>query len=293
MWDIEPRKILVAVDADDAEAALRCAVAEARRRGCGLHIVHVARPGLDLTCALDDVCLVDGELRLAGRPELAAAAGRAQALIDELAPDDDRLSVSTELTHGSVVGALQALSRHASVLVLQHHGMGPGGETATLSVTAGVAAAAHCPVLAVPDTWRADAAGPVVVGIEDPERDTVLLRTAAREAARRDAPLRVVRAPARDARRPSAPVDLTGCGVPVDVIVEDGPADAVLLHHAEGAALVIVGRHHRRHVVGAALGRTARAVLGRCGVPVLVVDPVVGDGVVPDAHEGVRAGAGS
>ena len=43
MWDMEPRKILVAVDSD-CDAALRYAVAEARRRGCRV-IAAVPRDG--------------------------------------------------------------------------------------------------------------------------------------------------------------------------------------------------------------------------------------------------------
>ena len=150
MWDMEPRKILVAVDSD-CDAALRYAVAEARRRGCGIHVTRVDRPAIWSSYVLDEVSLVESELRHPGASILAAAATRVEALLDEEAPDDERLSVSTELTHGSVVAALQALSRHACLLVLEHHGMGPAGETSTLSVTAGLAAAAHCPVVAVPD----------------------------------------------------------------------------------------------------------------------------------------------
>jgi nucleotide-binding universal stress UspA family protein len=279
MWDMEPRKVLVAVDSVDCEAALEYAVAEVRRRGCGLHLVHVARPVLGHSCALDDVCLVEDELRLAGHIELDAAAARAQALIDEQAPGDDRLSVSTELTHGSVVAALQSLSRHAALIVMEHHGMGPGGETSSLSVTAGVAAVAHCPVAAVPDGWRlgAHTEGSVVVGVEDLERDTLVLEAALHEAARRGARLLVIRAPALDARHPTDVLDLEDPEVPVDIVVEEGSAHQVLLRHAESGALLVAGRHHRRHVIGAPLGRTVRALLHDSSVPVLVVDPVMGD----------------
>ena len=46
MWDMVPRKVLVALDSSPCEAALRFGVAEACRRGCGLHLVHVARMAL-------------------------------------------------------------------------------------------------------------------------------------------------------------------------------------------------------------------------------------------------------
>lgn len=286
MWDSRPPKVLVAVDSADCEAVLQFAVAEVARRGCGLHLVHVARPALFHACALDDVCLVEDELRLAGHVELEAAAERAQGLIDERSPDDERLSISTELTHGSVVGALQALSRHAGLLVMEHHGMGVDGETASLSVTAGVAAVAHCPVVAVPDHWRPHGAteADVVVGIEDPVRDVALFQAAVAEARRRDGRLRVLVVPSGDTAVATGDLDVEGAGLPVDIVVGTGSPAGALLHDAQDAGLLVVGRHHRRHVVGATLGRTARALLRESPVPVLVLDPAVGDGLAASAH---------
>ena len=46
MWDVKPRKVLVGIESDECEAALQYAVAEARRRGSGIHLAHVARPAL-------------------------------------------------------------------------------------------------------------------------------------------------------------------------------------------------------------------------------------------------------
>ena len=126
MWDMEPPKVLVAVDSSFSDAALRYAVADARRRGCGIHVVHVDRLTI-WSHVVDEVSLVEGELRHPGASVLAAAAVKVEKMIDQQAPDDGRLSVSTELTHGSVVAALQSLSKHASVLVLEHHGMGDAG----------------------------------------------------------------------------------------------------------------------------------------------------------------------
>jgi nucleotide-binding universal stress UspA family protein len=293
MWDMEPRKILVGVDSE-YEAALQYAVAEAERRGCGIHLVHVDRVGTWSTTVFEEVSLVEDELRRPGASLLAAAAARAEKLLDEQAPDDGRLSVSTEVTHGSVVGALHSLSRHACVVVLQHAGMGAAGETSTLSVTAGVAAVAHCPVVAVPDSWqpKTDPSGTVVVGVEDPARDRALLDAALHEAARRGARLRVVRAP-RDPDDPSPDVlDLGPTEVPVDVVVQPGSPAQVLLEHATSGALVIAGRHHRKHVVGAPLGRTVRDLLRHCAVPVMVVDPVVGDRPASASHTSAAAAGG-
>jgi nucleotide-binding universal stress UspA family protein len=97
MWDMVPLKILVAVDQVGGEAAIEYAAHDAVRRGCGVHVVHVAGPGWRAACALDDVVLLEDELRERGQAVLAAAATRTEHLLGALAPDDDRLSVSTEL----------------------------------------------------------------------------------------------------------------------------------------------------------------------------------------------------
>ena len=266
MWDMEPKKVLVGVDRSDSEAALQYAVAEAIRRGCGIHVVHVARP-VPASGVLDDNALVEGELRETSQLLLATSTARAQELIDELAPEDERLSVSTEVTHGSVVAALQSLSRHAAVLVLEHHGMGQTGETPSLSVTAGVASVARCPVVAVPDTWRPTAhdTSPVVAGLEQPHRDEAVLEAARHEAERRRVPLDVVRADVGES------------------IV------AALLDSAADADLVVVARHHRKHMVGARLGPAARGLVRHSPVPVLLVDPVVGDRTAPSGRNGLAA----
>jgi hypothetical protein len=136
--------------------------------------------------------------------------------------------------------------------------MGPGGETDTLSVAGALAAVAHCPVVAVPDSWRMETPvlGAIIVGIEHPGRDGALLAAARHEADRRQARL-------------------------VEVQVEDGRAAAGLLERAATADLLVVGRHNRTHVVGAPLGRTSRELLRRSPVPVLVIDPAGGDAPSP------------
>ena len=83
MWDMEPRKVLVGVDRSDSEAALQYAVVEAIRRGCGIHVVHVARPVP--ASGMVDIALVEGELRETSQLLLATSTARAQELIDELA----------------------------------------------------------------------------------------------------------------------------------------------------------------------------------------------------------------
>jgi nucleotide-binding universal stress UspA family protein len=92
MWDMEPPKILVAVEHVGTDAALAYAVHDATRRGCGVHLVHVAGPALWAACAYDDVVLLEDELRHSGEVILASAVQRAERLLDQVAPDDERLS---------------------------------------------------------------------------------------------------------------------------------------------------------------------------------------------------------
>lgn len=249
MFDTVPRKILVAIESSDSEAALQYAVREMIRRGCGVHLVHVARAAFHASCQLDDISMVEGELRRLGTSVLAGAANRAQELIDEQgAWEDVRLSVSTELAHGSVVAVLQSLSRHASLVVMQHDGIGPRGDSSSLSVTAGVAASAACPVVVVPASWRPHDREhrDVLVGVGDPIGDGAVAQ-AGREAA--------------DSR-----------GVAVTTVTGDGEkAVDRLLDASRDCDLVVLGRHHRKHAVGAPLGRTVRDVVRHSLVPVLVV----------------------
>jgi nucleotide-binding universal stress UspA family protein len=290
MWDMNPRKILVGVEDTGCEAALRYAAAEALRRGCGVHLVHVAGPG-----AHEDVVLLEGELRRLGEAVLAEAAHRTEHLLLESAKDDEPPPVSTEVSHGTVVASLAGLSAHACLVVLQHHGMGPTGETPTLSVTTGVAARADCPVVAVPAGWQVSSLnGAVVVGVDVAAPSVPLVEAALKEAARRGARLRVVHAwrPDRDKSRVTneehrallalrladivAEARPVAPDVQVEVVLEPGPIGHVLREQATDADLVVVGRHHRRRVIGAPLGRTARELLRWSEAPVLVVGPAHG-----------------
>jgi nucleotide-binding universal stress UspA family protein len=276
MWDIEPRKVLVGVESDGCEAALQYAAAEARRRGCGIHLAHVARPSLFSACALDDVALVDDELRRTDQLVLAAAEARVRAILCEPAPEDEEISVSTELTHGPVVAMMSSLSRHAARLVLEHRRTGPAGHTVPLSVTADLAVVAHCPVVVVHPGWRPGGVseGTVVVGIGDLEAGP-LLSAADDEAVRRGAQLRVVTAVQRSAR--GTEPELPPTRADGELVVEVGDPADVLLAQAEKAELLVVGRHRRRRPVGAPLGHTVRQLLGRCEVPLLLVDPAAGE----------------
>jgi nucleotide-binding universal stress UspA family protein len=250
---------------------LQYAVPEAVRRGTGLHLLHVERPVGWWSCVPDDIRLDEHELRRAGQTLLAGTAARAKELITEQGREPDDFTVSSELSHGSAVAALESLSRHSCLMVLQHHGVGPRGDTVTLSVTAGATAVAHCPVVAVPDRWRPDPqSSGVLAAVEDPVRDHVVVEAARREATRRGVGLHVVQV-VRD--RPPPPSLFPVAGVEVEVIRSTArPAD-VLTERSVGSGLLVVGRHHHPNDIGAPLGATARELLRRCQVPLLIVDP--------------------
>jgi len=246
MWDLEPRRILVATEGRDGDAALRFAAREAEARRCGVHVLHVVPPVGD-SGGSRTFAMVNGELHAVGRMIVGEAATKLERLIG---PD---LPVSTEVTHGTVVGALVAESRHAALVVLQHRGMGPDGRTPTLSVTSYVAARAHAPVVAVPATWREpspDAAETVSVVLTDDDPGERLVDVAVDEARGRGGALRIAR-------------------------VEDtSEAAEELLADAPETTLYVVGRRHPR-MLGHHLDACARTLLRRSPVPVMVVDPDV------------------
>ena len=295
MWDTTPRKVLVAVETSSCDAMLAHAAQEARRRRCGIHLVHVIAPVLGGGRSLDSLVVLNGELHHRGRAILAEAAHR----LEDLLLDDDELTVSTELGHGAVVPTLVQESAHACLVLLQHRGMGPEGETRTFSVTNGVAARSHVPVVAIPESWRPPPAGtvPVVtVGVGDVRAAPLVVEAAVEAAERADARVRVVHAwgehggpdPAihpdaadEESRRRHGEISQSFADVltswpevPVEIVVVRSSAVEALLHQAVDSTLLVVGRRHPRLPISAHLGPVARVVLRWSPVPVLVVDPV-------------------
>jgi nucleotide-binding universal stress UspA family protein len=269
MWESDPRRVLVGVDPHGCEAALQYAVPEAIRRGTGIHLLHVERPMGWWSCVPDDVRLDAHELRRAGQHLLGESAARARQLVAEQVGSSADVAVSSELSHGAAVAALEELSGRACLLVLQHHGAGPRGDTATLSVTSGVAAVAQCPVVAVPDRWRPEeSTSGVLAAVEDAARDHVVVEAARHEANRRGVGFRVVQV-VRDEPPPSLfPV----AGVEVECVVRAaGHVADALAELSMGSCVLVVGRHHRGGDVGAPLGATVRELLRRSQVPVLLV----------------------
>jgi len=296
MWDMRPRRMLVAVESADCEAALQYAAREARRRRCGVHLVHVAPLLYGGLSRSESPRLRNDELHRIGTEVLSETSHTLRDLVL-----DDHLPVSTELCHGDVVPSLVTESSHACLVVVQHRGLGPDAASVGLSVTSAVAARAHAPVVAVPAGWRppTQLRTPVVtVGVEDVETSAEIVRSALEEAIRADARLRLVHAcdaqhDGRYGGRFAAYVSSRrvhsrlsrSCGelfaehpeVRIEItITRDPPADALLGLGAE-SDVVVVGRGHPRTSLPSHLGPVTRAVLRWSPVPVLVVDPVAPD----------------
>jgi nucleotide-binding universal stress UspA family protein len=289
MIDGAQRKVMVGVSGDeDVEAVLGFAADEARRRGAGVHLVHVVDPGPgDAAVAIED-----GAARMLGRAALSLAALSLSEVLDEGHP------VSTELPGGVVSEVLVDSAEAASVLVLQHHRVGRSGTVPTMSTTDPVAARSQAPVVTVPDWWaESPTRQDIVVGVEDADRSRVVVRAALEEARRRGCRVRLLHAwdspCAGDASAPEDEVaraygvslarDLwAGLGwlladfpdVEATVVVEHASPAQALVRGSHRSALVVVGR--RRDTVPAArhLGPVAGRVVRRSTCPVMVVDAV-------------------
>lgn len=306
MWDVSPRAVLVGVASTDGDAALLYAADEARRRRCGVHLVHVAPLAYDGPAQRDAMPVVTDQLHEMEETVLREAA----ATLERELRDDD-LTVSTELCWGAVIPALVAESIHSCLVVVGRRPPGIDGDRTRLSAADGIAARAQAPVVLVPADWqppRPIRTPVVTVGVKDVTASAEILRTALEHADRVDARLRLVHAlnsrgaargpssAAADSRtlrrlftdafaglltaHPEVPVEITVC--------RGEPADA-LLRHALDSTLLVVGRPQGRSQLTPHLGLVTRDVLRRSPVPVLVVDPA--PDVPPRANSAALAAA--
>ncbi len=292
MLDIEPRKILVCVSPDeDCAASLDFAAVEAERRECGVHLALAVRPLWVGRGDASDLTMVDDEWRKYGTDFLIACERTLSRRLGDL-------PVSTEITHGVVVPALVDISEHAGLVVLQHHRMSQPRHVPALSVTNGVAARSHAPVVAVPDAWRESEREDdvIVVGVEDAESSHHVVSWALEEAERLGASVRLVRAwyfsAGFDAEVFAGQAGLVQSAavreemqrdfgalleqhpaVRCEMVATHGrPAD-VLVAESHSSRRVVVGRHEPRLPLGSHLGPVTRAVLALAACPVVVVDP--------------------
>lgn len=286
----------VVVGLDDGLLRLRVldrAVAEARRRGARIVVVHAHGPETPVGPWQDD------------------AGSRAEAYLTRTAPD---LPVDLECRAGNTTALLVGACAPGSVMVLgdRHRRLGSEAGRATERAIA----EAPCPVVVVPEYRGPGLRGAVqrravVVGVDDgPYAGAVLVR-ALQDAAALGATLEAVRVVSSTPRPDAAgaegsdPADAerglaatlaaarrlvpAAASVPVTTeVVADRPARA-LLERAAGADELVVG--HRRHARPADLrgpGSTARSILVGMSTPVVVLGPRVLEPAGSETTEGVR-----
>jgi nucleotide-binding universal stress UspA family protein len=278
--------VVVGVDgSEQGDRAVRYAVAEARRRECGIVLVHAVHETAPMAAMLPLYSV-----------EAFAEVGRrlvddATSLVRGLDPG---IEVTSSVKGGSRVGVLVDAAEHASVVVLGHRSRSVAGRVLTHSTTTGVAARAHCPVVSVPESYvPGEEKGRVVVGIDQSEASHDALAVAFAEAGRRKAKLVAMHA----WRLPTAYDDIDFSRVAVDEwmtsageemeqtlapfreVYPDVQVETDLRHEyagpaltgaAEDADLVVVGRRGHGAPLGIYLGSLARTLIREARCPVEV-----------------------
>lgn len=304
--DIRP--VVVGVDgAPGSAGALRFGIAEARRRGTALQLVHVLPtypPVWPVAPAARD------DLREVGVGILERSATE----VRQATPD---LEITARLGHGPRSAAIVEAGHGAQLVVVGRETRRGVDRALTGTTTAGVAARASCSVVVVPSFWMPGPShGRVVVGIKSNRNAHELLSKAFAEARARGAELTLVTAwelpdpyLARIELRTHAP-DWEADGrrlldelladwrtdypeVPVEIRIAHGHAVQVLSHASAESDLLLVSR--RRHAIPpyGRLGGVPHALLRLSAIPVEVVpyvedpepdpvaDPVLEDAGVP------------
>jgi nucleotide-binding universal stress UspA family protein len=294
--------VVVGVGADGSGSALRFAVAEARRTGRPLHLVHV----LQLPAAEAYAGVYGGALENARR-----ILDEALARAEELGAGSPPVPVTGSfLDSGWVVDDLVRSAPADQLLVLQHRALGRVHRLFTGSLVHAVAGRAHVPVVSVPEGWVPRDHGVVTAAVQDPVEAPALLREAFAEAAARRATLVVLHAWWLDSgyddvvvddqlrerwegrtRQELAPVlsPLRAEHPEVEVVltVRHAPAVEAVLDAADHSDVLVLGRRHHVLPVGSHLGPVARAALGHSTAPVLITPEV------PAPSEGERDGTSS
>jgi nucleotide-binding universal stress UspA family protein len=281
----------VVVGVDGSASALRAVRWAARTAASG------NRP-LRIVCAyaaMNPPLLTDAQMWRRYQPDLTESAHRqiAQAVTvaHDVAPE---LVVTEELVEGPAAPAL--LDRAGDgLLVVGEHGAGGLDPPFAGSVATTVAAHATGPVVVVRGIAHTAPDAPVVVGVDGSPASSAAIDVAVAAADAAGCPLVAVHTwwdlrvgpelePLLDwgaisveehrvlaeqlAGRAAAHPDVT-----VSTVVERSHPSRVLLEHAHGARLLVVGTRGRGGFAGLLLGSVSRAMVHRAPCPVAVVPP--------------------
>ena len=267
------RPYLVAGVSEEPESlpAARWAVREAEARGVQLVLAHgMPTPFGDppWTSEVVDAMLADAE----------AVVDRAMSHL-VISP---HLSVRKVVKPIPPVLLLSRLAENAEIVALGRENLSPFRRVAEGAVTAPICAGAPCPVIVVPAYAEATSRQPVIVAVDGTTAAASALRVAFDEAAIWQLPLTVLHAQPDDEtatdtaeRRVNIEEILSGWKADqpdVQVhseVVPGEPAD-LIAEYSEHAALMVVGRPHRRRL-GSWSRSVANAVLNHCACPLVVV----------------------
>ncbi|GHG97263.1 universal stress protein [Streptomyces lanatus] len=277
--------LVVGVDGSDASLlAVDWAVDEAARSDLPLRLVY-ASLWERYEAALPSLERERPSERVLAEHIVASAAERAARRVPAV-------KVTTDIVPAEPVDALLREGHNACALVTGDRGRSELKELLLGSVSLGVAAQAHCPVIVV----RGDEAGLVgmheriLFGAGDPATGGRAVSFAFREAEARGCVLDAVRAwrwsaqegtdhPAREReRRAAAQLDellheamAEHPGVRVRRTTVEGPASRILVTRSATADLVIIGARRRHGHFGLQLGRVGHRLLHHAHCPVAIV----------------------
>ncbi|MBQ0865774.1 universal stress protein [Streptomyces smyrnaeus] len=285
----------------ESAAAAHWAARDAMERHCSLQLAHirVAESALDR--------MVVPEEDDATRQRAEQLVGDVTAVLAERFPD---LAVTTEVTVGEPAWALTELSKTSDLLVIGSRGLSTLGGFLVGSVALPTVAHTQCPVVLVraeaePAQSRddvgdresgADAAPKIVLGVETGHPREELFAFAFETAQRKSMALEIRHGWEPPPVYGSRPMPLAAMaledvlderadalakmaqpwrekypGVEVDArAVLEQPA-SMLVKAAEDASLLVVGRRHRSHRLGAHVGPVAHAAMHHSRTPVAIV----------------------
>jgi nucleotide-binding universal stress UspA family protein len=284
-------RVVVGIDgSDSALCAVRWAVAEARRRGCALRLVHAVELPSGYAPHVVDRRALHTAMTDRGNSWLDKARAEAAAA-------DPDLPVDTVLREASPVVTLVTESDDAELVVLGSRGLGGFTGLVIGSTAVELAGRAHCPLVVV----RAEAAsertaGPVVVGVDGSPVGEAAIAFAYEQASARRTDLVAVHAwsdlvleaayTSGAAAIDFAPLEQRAAETLAErlagwqekypdvrvtrEVARDRPARA-LLRHAGHAQLLVVGTRGRGGFRGLLLGSTSQHLLHHADCPVAVV----------------------
>lgn len=287
-WESPGRPVVVGVDASwHNRAAIDWAAAEASATG---------RP-LDLVVVLGQY---DEAHHSPARVIQPGDWDSVDRLAETLRRTHPAMTIRRVISVGGPAPSLLARAATAAILVVGRRDPGTAARILLGATSWEVATGTDVPVVMVPDWWAPESEqGPVVLGVNPFEDHPAAMRFAFLQAARRGVELRVVAGlelPLPIAWQPIVAVDTYSELLPhatqelaatlapyrrafpsvtvTENVAEGHPAD-LLLHHADGAHLVVVGRGVRH---GLPWGSVTRTLVHRSGLPLAVVPAPGGAG---------------